>query len=56
MTYDLFGEIPVTAQDVRLWLKHLGLKPETRRSAWYVKAYDVVEKLKQAKLRGDWPP
>lgn len=56
MPYDLFGEIPVTAADVRLWLRHIGMESRSRRSDWYIKAYNVVEKIKEAKLRGEWPP
>jgi len=56
MVYDLFGSVAVTLADARLWVKHLGIQPNTRRADWYVRAHDVVEKIKQAKIARNWPP
>jgi len=52
---DLFGEVPVTQDDVDLWI--LKVAPRWQGSVridWYVKSFRVVEKIKRAKLNGEW--
>lgn len=50
---DLFGEVVITHQDVHDWLLAVPrIDPSTRRAAWYVTAYDVPSKIRQAKLSG----
>jgi len=50
---DLFGEIPVTHQDVDAWLISVpGIQPGTKRAAHYIEAWSVVEKIRQAKRTG----
>lgn len=56
MAEDLFGQVAVSQDDVRAWCAHLGIDPDTRRGAWYIEAYNVVEKIKTAKRMGAWPP
>lgn len=54
---DLFGEVSVTKKDIELWLdsiKQLSATP-SRRAA-YAKAYNVEEKIRKAKRKGNWPP
>lgn len=54
MPYDLFGEIPVTETELFLWVKAVAphyLSPE-RSFRNYVQSYNVVDKIKTAKLRG----
>ena len=50
---DLFGEVAVTADDVRAWLRAVPrLDPDSPRARWYVDAYDVPAKIRAAKLAG----
>lgn len=50
---DLFGQIIVTIQDVRDWLRAVPkIDPDSHRAAHYVKAYSVVDKIRQAKKSG----
>ena len=54
MCYDLFGEIPVTEDDVYLWVRAVSprwLSPE-KSYRNYVRTYDVAGKIRQAKLVG----
>lgn len=52
---DLFGEVPVSTSDVDDWLRAVPrIDPESPRAAWYVVQWRVVEKIKAAKLRGDF--
>lgn len=54
MTYDLFGEIPVTEDDVFDWVAAVAprwLEPE-RSFRGYVRAYNVPDKIRAAKLAG----
>lgn len=51
--YDLFGEIPVYTYDIELWLMCAPkMLPDSPRAAWYVKGWDVVSKIRRAKLAG----
>lgn len=50
---DLFGEVPVTTQDVDAWvLSVAGIEPGTPRAEYYAQAWRVVDKIKRAKLAG----
>ena len=50
---DLFGEVIITHQDVRLWLQTVPkINPDGPRAVHYVKDYDVTGKITQAKLKG----
>lgn len=52
---DLFGEVPVSYEDVDAWLRAVPrIEPDSPRAAWYIKQWNVVEKIKAAKLRGDF--
>jgi hypothetical protein len=54
---DLFGEIAVSEAEIGLWLAVVAhLAPESWRAAWYVRAYNVAEKIRAAKQAGAWPP
>jgi len=55
---DLFGQVQVTELDIELWLEHHvpRLSLNAWRRAWYVKAWNVVEKIARAKRAGAWPP
>jgi len=47
---DLFGEVPVYHQDIDAWLRAVPrIEPGSRRAAYYVEAWGVVEKIKAAK-------
>jgi hypothetical protein len=49
---DLFGEIPVTWPEVWAWVeKATGLKPDSWRARYYVTNWNVVDKIRQAKMR-----
>lgn len=51
--YDLFGQVPISTLDIEQWLLAVPrIRPDTRRAAWYVKAYNVPDKIKAAKLAG----
>lgn len=53
--YDLFGEIPVTTDDVAFWLRCVPrMDPSSPRARWYIKGWNVVEKIRQAKRDGTW--
>lgn len=48
---DLFGEVPVTHQEVHQWVRVVArLDPESQRGVWYARAYSVVEKIAAHKL------
>jgi len=50
---DLFGEIPVTLADVLAWMLAVpGIAPSSPRFGYYVRWYDVVGKIRAAKLAG----
>lgn len=52
---DLFGEVPVSLEDVAHWLRCVPqMDPTSKRAAWYARAYNVPEKIKAAKLSGAW--
>lgn len=51
---DLFGEVPVSQREVALWLwkvpHWMNQHADARRRANYVRQYNVVEKIRRAKL------
>ena len=50
---DLFGEVIITRSDVRLWLLTVPrIDPDSHRAPAYIKSYDVVGKIRRAKLAG----
>jgi hypothetical protein len=51
---DLFGEVAVSLREIQLWLYKVPRMPHgsTRRD-WYVRGWNVVSKIKRAKLRGE---
>lgn len=52
---DLFGCVIVTRDDVDRWLLAVPrLCPDSPRAAWYVRAYNVTEKIAAAKLAGEF--
>jgi len=56
MCFDLFGEVPVTEDDVFLWVQAISprwLSPE-RSYRNYVRTWNVVDKIRTAKIRGDF--
>lgn len=51
---DLFGEIPVTLDELLAWMLAVpGIPPSSPRFAHYVRGYQVVEKIQRAKLAGE---
>ena len=51
--YDLFGEIIVTRADIAAWLVSVPrMDPNSPRAAQYVRGWDVVGKVRAAKLAG----
>lgn len=51
--YDLFGEIPVTLDDVLAWMLAVpGIPPSSSRFGAYVRGYQVIDKIRQAKAEG----
>lgn len=50
---DLFGEVPVTAEDVAAWLEAVPrISPDSPRAEHYIRAYDVPGKIQAAKRSG----
>lgn len=50
---DLFGQVPITHDDVAAWLRAVPrLEPGTPRAAAYVRGYDVPGKIAAAKQNG----
>lgn len=58
MINTLFEEIiPVSESDVEQWLDTVpNLSASTWRREAYRKAYNVEDKIRAAKQRGEWPP
>ncbi len=51
--FDLFGEVPVTLSDVLAWMLAVpGIPPTSTRFGQYVRGYDVIGKIRQAKIAG----
>jgi hypothetical protein len=52
---DLFGEIPVTWPEVWLWVETVPHIPrESWRAAYYLKCWNVPDKIRAAKLNGTY--
>ena len=52
---DLFGEVPVSIRDVELWLDRIvNFRGGALRVGYYVLNWNVVEKIRAAKLAGTW--
>lgn len=50
--YDLFGDIPVTENEIVTWCESVAhLSPTSPRFKTYVKNWDVAYKIRQVKLR-----
>jgi hypothetical protein len=51
---DLFGEVAVSLREIQLWLYKVPRMPHgsTRRD-WYVHGWNVISKIKRAKLAGE---
>jgi hypothetical protein len=48
---DLFGDVIITHQDVRAWLVAVPrIDPDSPRAEHYVRGWDVVGKIRAAKL------
>jgi hypothetical protein len=47
---------PITPADLAAWLDYSksAYTPDSRHLAWYVKAYNVADKIKRAKQSGHW--
>jgi hypothetical protein len=55
--YDLFGEIPVTWDEVYLWCEVVTrgkFSRANRNLMLYVEGYNVIGKIKTAKIQGDF--
>lgn len=50
---DLFGEVPITFDDLRAWVAAMTrLDPDSSRAEWYIKNWNVADKVRAAKLAG----
>lgn len=50
---DLFGEVPVTDDDIAAWCAHVQFySPVEWRREWYIKNWNVADKVRRAKLDG----
>jgi len=48
--FDLFGEIPVTQDEVKKWCEVIAkVSPDSWRFDWYTKNWDVPAKIRAAK-------
>lgn len=53
--YDLFGEIPVSQEEIEIWIDVVPGWPRTsHRRAYYARNWNVAEKIRQAKMTGFW--
>lgn len=52
---DLFGEIPVTLADLDAWCDQIGKHwPCEWRKDWYIQNWNVADKVRAAKLSGEF--
>lgn len=52
---DLFGEVPVTWDEVYLWCEKVPrISRDSWRLSWYLRGWNVPEKIRAAKLSGDF--
>ncbi len=50
---DLFGEIPVTWDEVEEWVDRIqAISPTPWRRDWYIKNWNVIDKIRAAKHAG----
>lgn len=53
--FDLFGEIPVKLEELLAWMLAVpGIPPGSPRFAYYVRGWNVIEKIRQAKAAGNF--
>lgn len=54
MTYDLFGQVPITEDDLFLWVQAVAPRWLTPERAYrnYVKSWNVADKVRYAKIDG----
>lgn len=55
--FDLFGEIPVTREEIEIWIDVVPGWPRTTgasRRAYYAENWNVPEKIRRAKAAGTW--
>jgi len=53
MPFDLFGEIPVTWDEVHTWCEKVAGMTGWRRD-WYIRHWNVIEKVRRAKADGSF--
>ncbi len=52
---DLFGEVPVTLEDIYAWCEAVPKIPrDSWRLSWYVRCWNVPDKIRQAKMQGEF--
>lgn len=55
MKQDLFNEVPVTWEEVRAWVRAVPkLDPDTAFAEYYIKAWNVPDKIRRAKMNGTY--
>lgn len=53
--HDLFGEVPVTLSELHAWCdKTTHISPTPWRRDWYIKHWNVADKIRAAKLAGTY--
>lgn len=51
---DLFGDVAVSFREIQIWLFKVPRMPySSTRREWYTRGWNVVEKIKKAKLAGE---
>lgn len=50
--YDLFGEVPVTVDDLYLWCAVVAPRIATRNLDYYIKYWNVAGKIRASKIDG----
>lgn len=53
MPFDLFGEVPVTWDEVYAWCEQVAGVTGWRRE-WYIRNWNVIEKVQRAKIAGSF--
>jgi hypothetical protein len=54
---DLFGDVPVTWDEIYLWIEIVArIERDSWRAPYYIEYWNVAEKIKAAKLKGEFPP
>lgn len=50
---DLFGEVPVSLDELLAWMLAVpGIPPSSPRFVYYLRFWDVIDKVRQAKIAG----